>query len=70
MVELDKVSNGEKGAFNSKGTEIMAVIWVETVVCLGAVSLRWYTRKFVSGRVGPDDYILMASCVRPLRSNP
>ncbi|KAL3421407.1 hypothetical protein PVAG01_07852 [Phlyctema vagabunda] len=47
----------------SKGRQLLAVLWTETILSLIFVALRWYTRKFVGGRVGLDDYILAASWV-------
>ncbi|TVY16995.1 hypothetical protein LARI1_G003330 [Lachnellula arida] len=46
-----------------KGQQLLAVMWVETSLAGGIIGLRWYTRSFVGGRVGPDDFILMASWV-------
>ncbi|TVY26086.1 hypothetical protein LHYA1_G004285 [Lachnellula hyalina] len=46
-----------------KGQQLLAVLWVETIVACAIISLRWYTRTFVGGRVGPDDFILMAAWV-------
>lgn len=47
-----------------KGKQLLVVLWVETLLAFTVISLRWYTRTFVGGRVGPDDYILMVSWVR------
>jgi hypothetical protein len=47
-----------------KGKQLLVVLWVETTLAFTVIALRWYTRTFVGGRIGPDDYILMVSWVR------
>jgi hypothetical protein len=47
-----------------KGKQLLVVLWVETILAFTVIALRWYTRTFVGGRIGPDDYILMISWVR------
>ncbi|TVY43173.1 hypothetical protein LOCC1_G003191 [Lachnellula occidentalis] len=46
-----------------KGQQLLAVLWVETSIAGGIIGLRWYTRTFVGGRVGPDDFILITTWV-------
>ncbi|TVY55497.1 Satratoxin biosynthesis SC1 cluster protein 4 [Lachnellula cervina] len=46
-----------------KGQQLLAVMWVETSLAGGIIALRWYTRTYVGGRVGPDDFLLMAAWV-------
>lgn len=52
-----------------KGQQLLAVMWVETSLAGGIIALRWYTRTYVGGRVGPDDFLLMAAWVRPQKFN-
>jgi len=56
-------------AIGYKGRQLLTVLWVETGIAFAIISLRYYTRRFVGGRVGPDDYILMVTWVRIQNSN-
>ncbi|KAI9640389.1 hypothetical protein NHQ30_011134 [Ciborinia camelliae] len=46
-----------------KGQQLLGVLWMEVVLSLLFISLRFYTRKFVGGAVGFDDYLLVLSWV-------
>ncbi|ESZ95637.1 hypothetical protein SBOR_3985 [Sclerotinia borealis F-4128] len=42
-----------------KGPTIVAVMWTETAIALVTISLRIYTRKFITRNVGLDDYLII-----------
>ncbi|RAL67100.1 hypothetical protein DID88_007880 [Monilinia fructigena] len=46
-------------AIGGKGPAILAIMWLETVIALIAISLRFYTRKFVTRNEGLDDYLII-----------
>lgn len=46
----------------------MAVLWAEVTIAFSIILLRYYTRTFIGGAVGPDDYLLIASWVRGILS--
>lgn len=47
-----------------KGPAVLACLWTETVVTLTCIVLRWYTRHYIKGKVGADDYLLWITWVR------
>ncbi|KAM3086981.1 hypothetical protein ACMFMG_001091 [Clarireedia jacksonii] len=44
-----------------KGRQLLGVLWMEVCLSIMFIGLRWYTRKFVGGAVGLDDWILLLS---------
>ncbi|KAG4032731.1 hypothetical protein MFRU_006g01950 [Monilinia fructicola] len=48
-------------AIGGKGPMILAIMWLETVIAFIAISLRFYTRKFVTRNEGLDDYLIVVS---------
>ncbi|TGO46445.1 hypothetical protein BCON_0325g00130 [Botryotinia convoluta] len=48
-------------AIAGKGPTIVAVMWTETVIALIAISLRLYTKGFITRNVGFDDYLIIVS---------
>ena len=47
-----------------KGPVVVGVLWGQNVLSAIFIGLRFYTRKFVKGTLGWDDYTLMATWVR------
>ncbi|KAG4033231.1 hypothetical protein MFRU_005g02440 [Monilinia fructicola] len=45
----------------TKGQQLLGVLWMEVVLSLLFISLRLYTRKFIGGAPGIDDYLLIIS---------
>lgn len=41
----------------------MAVLWLETILALTVISLRYWTRSKIGGQVGWDDWLLVATWV-------
>ncbi|ESZ91940.1 hypothetical protein SBOR_7685 [Sclerotinia borealis F-4128] len=46
-----------------KGQQLLGVLWMEVALSFLFISLRFYTRKYVGGAVGMDDYLLILSWV-------
>lgn len=46
-----------------KGQQLLGVLWMEVVLSLCFIGLRLYTRKFIGGAPGVDDYLLILSWV-------
>lgn len=46
-----------------KGPSVLACLWTQTVVTLTCIVLRWYTRRYIKGKVGADDYVLWLTWV-------
>ncbi|APA08912.1 hypothetical protein sscle_04g036820 [Sclerotinia sclerotiorum 1980 UF-70] len=46
-----------------KGLQLLGVLWLEVVLSLLCISLRLYTRNFVGGTPGFDDFLLIISWV-------
>lgn len=47
-----------------KGPSVLACLWAQTAVTLTCIVLRWYTRRYIKGKVGADDYVLWVTWVR------
>lgn len=47
-----------------KGPSVLACLWAQTAVTLTCITLRWYTRHYIKGKVGADDYVLWLTWVR------
>lgn len=47
-----------------KGPLTIAILMVEVVLAGTFIAMRLYTRKFLKGGVGADDYLLMITWVR------
>lgn len=50
-------------AIAGKGPTIVAVMWLETAIAFFVMSLRTYTRKYITRNVGLDDYLIIISWV-------
>lgn len=50
-------------ALDGKGTTVVVVLFVEAFASGLFIGLRWFTRRFVRGDVGADDYVLWATWV-------
>ncbi|KAF4301656.1 hypothetical protein GTA08_BOTSDO09042 [Botryosphaeria dothidea] len=48
-------------AIQQKGPQLMAVLWLETILALTVISLRYWTRSKIGGQVGWDDWLLVAT---------
>lgn len=46
-----------------KGPAVLACLWTQAGVTLTCIALRWYTRHFIKGKVGADDYMLWVTWV-------
>lgn len=46
-----------------KGPSVLVCLWTQTVVTLTCIALRWYTRRYIKGKVGADDYVLWLTWV-------
>ncbi|KAG6365590.1 hypothetical protein INS49_007201 [Diaporthe citri] len=46
-----------------KGPSVLACLWAQTAVTLTCIVLRWYTRRFIKGKVGADDYVLWVTWI-------
>lgn len=55
-------------ALGGKGITVVAVLFVEAFVSGLCIGLRWFTRKFVRGDVGADDFVLLATWVSAILS--
>lgn len=51
-------------ALGGKRPLVVVVLFVEVFLSGLFIGLRWFTRKFVRGDIGADDYILVATWVR------
>ena len=47
-----------------KGVTITVTLWVCTMICLPFILLRLYTRRYLRGGLGSDDYCLIVDWVR------
>ena len=57
-------------AYGGKGPMVNGVLWLEVVIFIVFVSLRFYTRKVILNSVGPDDYIVILAAVGATRCKP
>ncbi|ROV99459.1 hypothetical protein VMCG_06365 [Cytospora schulzeri] len=48
-------------ALGGKGPIVVVVLFVEAFVSALFIGLRWFTRRFIRGDVGADDYVLWAT---------
>ncbi|KAI3391087.1 hypothetical protein diail_7965 [Diaporthe ilicicola] len=46
-----------------KGPSVLACLWTQTAVTLTCISLRWYTRRYIKGKIGADDYLLWVTWI-------
>ncbi|QSZ36276.1 hypothetical protein DSL72_007402 [Monilinia vaccinii-corymbosi] len=49
-------------AIAGRGPTVVEVMWVETAIAFIVVSLRFYSRKYLSQSEGLDDYLIVISC--------
>lgn len=50
-------------ALGGKGPVVVVVLFAEVFLSGLFIGLRWFTRRFIRGDVGPDDYVLWATWV-------
>lgn len=53
----------QSAGIGGRGGTVLAVIWGENFLTLILIGLRFYTRHFIRGKVGWDDYWLIVTWV-------